>query len=199
MLPESRGARGLPPSRVLVQPGDRATLWRGARLMGAVHFIAPLGAGSVVGVLLPADGHPPLTNIDQQHGVESRGVTVVQAELDSTGIPWPVAAAMPQRTPPRHYDARALAPVAMSRPFSAAREVPRERQLEVRDDDGHVLPASSILLTELRLVEGFTDPLRARAPEAAIHRTPVPGAPDRERLWYVVLALDDARHARDLQ
>ena len=195
MLPEPRGARGRPPSRTLVQPGDRATLWRGARLMGAIHFIAPLGTGSVVGVLLPADDHPPLTNIDQQHGLGPRGVAVVQSELDSAGIPWPVPGAMPQRTPPRRFDADALAPISMSRPFSQPSDVPPERQLRVRDDDGHVLPASSILLTELRLVDGFTDPFRARAPEAAIHRTPVPGAPDRERLWYVVVEFDAERHA----
>lgn len=193
MLPESRGARGFPSSRVCVRPGDRATLWRGTRLMGAIDFIAPLDPRSVVGVLLPADDHPPLTNIEQRHGPGDRAV--IQSELDSAGIPWPVPDAMPQRTPPRRFDADALAPVSMSRPFSQARDVPPERQLRVRDDDGHVLPASSILLTELRLVDGFTDPFRARAPEAAIHRTPVPGAPDRERLWYVVVEFDTEHHA----
>lgn len=195
-LPEPRGAHEPPPARTSVQLADRPTLWRGSRLMGVVQLVAALPPSSRVGVLLPAEGHPPLTNIDQRRSLGSHGRVVVQSELDSHAIPWPTRETLPRSGAPHTYDAETLGPVSMALPFSTPIVAHPDRELHVRGDDGGVLPTSSILLTELRLVEGLTDPFRTRAPAAAIHRTPVPGAPDRERLWYVVIEPEAEHHAR---
>ena len=172
--------------QVLVQPGDDLTLWRGTRLLGQIDVVTPPVAGWLVGLLVPAEGHPPLANVDQRASARRRGLEM-QSELPADALPW----ANPQRS----SDADASALVTLSIPVSMPACAPPECRLLLRDAEGQEIPASSIMLTELRLVDGLTDPFRARAPATAIQRTAVPGAPDREHLWYVVAELDREHRA----
>ena len=182
--PNARAYRARPrPPRVRVAHVARPTLWRGGQLLGVIHHDHERIDASLSGVLIPADPRLPLANIDQKRARRPHGLAVVQTETTYDSHPWPDARRLEEGVEEPAVPLEVLEHV----------EVPPERELQVRDDDGQPLPVSTVWLVETRLVAGVTDHLRDRFP-AAVHRTPVPGAADRERIWFVIVRLIGDRH-----
>jgi hypothetical protein len=135
------------------------TLWRGERPLGEIHLRAPIAAGQLDGVLLPAADHPPLASLWQVRVPPPFGDAVMEQALEPD-----VVAERGQRGTPANSGPVALAPVGPGE----APGVPAADRLQVRDAAGAALPVTLVMMLEHRPDPAAPSPELAALPPGAL-------------------------------
>ena len=135
------------------------TLWRGERPLGEIHLRAPIAAGQLDGVLLPAADHPPLASLWQVRMPPPFGDAVMEQALEPD-----VVAQRGQRGTHANPGPVTLAPVGPDE----APGVPPAARLQVRDAAGATLPVTLVMVLEYRPDPAAPNPELAALPPGAL-------------------------------